>query len=83
VEKPQPQPRRLLRRQEVLKKVRIGRTALDDALERGVFPLPTTLFPGGRALVWDEQEVDDYIEQRFAARKRTRRAAKNDRGDKQ
>jgi predicted DNA-binding transcriptional regulator AlpA len=72
----QPQPRQLLRRQELLKKLKMGRTALDDALERGVFPLPTTIFPGGRALVWDEQEINDYIEQRFKARKRTRSAAK-------
>jgi predicted DNA-binding transcriptional regulator AlpA len=69
----QPQPRRLLRRQELLKKLKMKRTALDDALERGGFPLPITIFEGGRALAWDEREIDDYLEQRFAARKRGKR----------
>jgi predicted DNA-binding transcriptional regulator AlpA len=69
----QPQPRRLLRPQELLKKLRMGRTALDEALKRGGFPLPITIFEGGRALAWDEQEIDDYLEQRFAARKKVRR----------
>jgi len=64
----QPQPRRLLRRQELLKKLKMKRTALDEALSRGSFPLPITIFEGGRALAWDETEVDDYIEQRFAMR---------------
>jgi predicted DNA-binding transcriptional regulator AlpA len=73
MEKPQPQPRRLLRRQEVLKKLKMRRTALDEALARGGFPLPITIFEGGRALAWDEQEIDDYLEQRFAARNKVRR----------
>src|SRR5262249_23167405 len=67
---PSEPPRRLLRRNEVLKLLRIKRTALDEAIARGDFPGSIKLFDGGRAVVWDEEEVLNYLERRFAARTR-------------
>ena len=62
------QPRRLIRRNEVLKLLGIKRTALDAALARGDFPRPVTIFAHGRARAWAENEVLDYIEHRLATR---------------
>jgi predicted DNA-binding transcriptional regulator AlpA len=69
MEMPQPQPRRLLRKQEVLKLLRIKRSALDEAIARGDFPPPAKIFENGRAVAWDESEVLSHVERRFAARK--------------
>jgi len=60
--------RRLMRRNEVLKLLGIKRTALDEALKRHEFPQPVTIFAGGRARAWAEDEVLDYIERRLATR---------------
>ena len=53
-----------LRKSEVLKRLSMKREALRDAIDRGVFPPGTPIFPGGRAQGWLEEEVDSYIEQR-------------------
>jgi prophage regulatory protein len=62
------QPRRLIRRKRVLELLGIKRTALDAALARGDFPRPVTIFAGGRANAWAEDEVLDYIEGRLSTR---------------
>jgi len=61
-------PRRLIRRREVMELLGIKRTAFDDALARGDFPKPITIFAGGRAKAWAEDEVRDYIERRLSTR---------------
>lgn len=58
--------RRLIRRKRVLEKIPIRRTALRDAVKAGKFPKPITIL--GRTLVWDEDEVDEWVEARFAER---------------
>jgi prophage regulatory protein len=65
--------RRLLRRKQVLAMIGMGRTALVEAVKRGDFPAPICLFPTGRVLVWDEDEVEAWIEARFAARDKAKR----------
>lgn len=60
--------RRSLRLPQVAAKVGLGKTAIFDAVARGIFPKPFTLLPGGRAVAWDEAEVDAYLEQRMAER---------------
>jgi prophage regulatory protein len=65
--------RRLLRRKQVLEMIGMGRTALVEAVKRGDFPAPIVLFEHGRSLVWDADEVEAWIEARFAARDKAKR----------
>jgi predicted DNA-binding transcriptional regulator AlpA len=46
----------------------MGRTALNRAVREGRFPQPIVLFEGGRILVWDEEEVLNWLDGRFEAR---------------
>jgi predicted DNA-binding transcriptional regulator AlpA len=64
--------RKLLRRKQVLQLIQMGRTALDRAVREGRFPQPITVFEGGRVIAWDEQEVLNWLEERFAARDKER-----------
>jgi prophage regulatory protein len=57
--------RRLIRRKRVLEKIPIRRTALRQAVLDGKFPPPIVIL--GRTLVWDEDEVDEWVEDKFAA----------------
>jgi predicted DNA-binding transcriptional regulator AlpA len=61
-------PRRLIRRKQVMELLGIKRTAFDEAIKRQDFPKPITIFAGGRAKAWAEDEVLDYIERRLATR---------------
>jgi predicted DNA-binding transcriptional regulator AlpA len=54
----------------------MGRTALKEAVERGDFPPPIVLFETGRILVRDADEVEAWIEARFAARDKAKRKEK-------
>jgi prophage regulatory protein len=60
--------RRALRLLEVLDRTGLKKTALFDAVKRGIFPKPFVLLPGGRAVAWDEEEVDDFLCERMAQR---------------
>jgi predicted DNA-binding transcriptional regulator AlpA len=64
--------RRLLRRRQVLELVNMGRSALKEAVERGDFPKPIVLFEHGRILMWDADEVEAWLDARFAARSKER-----------
>jgi len=63
-------PRQLIRRREVMELLGIKRTAFDEAIKRQDFPKPITIFAGGRAKAWAEDEVRDYIERRLSTRGR-------------
>jgi predicted DNA-binding transcriptional regulator AlpA len=68
VSKAERRHRRILRRRQVLELIGMGRTALNRAVREGRFPQPIVLFEGGRILVWDEEEVLNWLDGRFEAR---------------
>jgi len=61
-------PLRLLRKQEVLAIVGLGRTQLDEAVKRGAFPAPIRVVEGGRRVGWLSHEIEAHLEQRMASR---------------
>lgn len=58
-------PRRLLRLPQVLDKVGTKRTPWLDLVRRGDAPKPVKI---GRAVSWDETEIDAWIAAKLAAR---------------
>lgn len=60
---------RLLRKDEVLATIGLGRSQLDEAVRRGAFPAPIHVTPGGRRVAWLAQEIEAHIEQQIIARK--------------
>ena len=67
--------KRLIRGREVEKKTGYGTTTLRSKVKRGEFPEPVRLGEGPTSpRVWDEAEVDRWIEDRLRAG-RERRAA--------
>jgi prophage regulatory protein len=60
--------RRGLRLPQVEAKTGLRKTQILDAVERGFFPKPYKIIAGGRAIAWDEGEVDQYLERRMAER---------------
>jgi prophage regulatory protein len=73
--------RRLLRLSAVEDVTGMAKTAIYDAMERGVFPKPVPILEGGRAVGWVEDEIVDYIDARIALREEREalRAAKVER----
>jgi len=59
---------RLLRKPEVLARLGIKKTQLDEAIRDGRFPAPTKILEGGRAEGWFSDEIEAYVESRRAAR---------------
>ncbi len=55
----------MIRLPDVIKRVGLGKTAIYDHIKNGDFPKPAKF---GRASVWSEQEINDWIESRFNAR---------------
>ena len=64
-----PQNKKVLRRGVVMERCGLKGTALMDAVKRGEFPVPFKVTPRGRALLWLEQEVDEWLASRLAARR--------------
>ena len=60
--------RRLLRLSAVEDVTGMAKTAIYDAMERGVFPKPVPILEGGRAVGWVEEEIVDYIDARIDLR---------------
>jgi predicted DNA-binding transcriptional regulator AlpA len=60
--------RRALRLLAVEQKTGLRRSQILDAVERGIFPKPFTVLPGGRAIAWDEREIDAHLEKQMADR---------------
>lgn len=58
----------LMRKDEVLRTVHLGRTQLDIAVQRGEFPRPIKITESGRRIAWLREEVEAYIAARASAR---------------
>ena len=54
----------ILRRDEVLKRIGLGKSCLYELQARGEFPRSISL--GGRIVGWLESEVNEWIEKRIA-----------------
>ncbi len=58
---------RVIRHKHVCQKLQVSPAKLFDMIARGQFQKPFTLVPGGRAVGWLEQDVDQYILDRKAS----------------
>ena len=52
---------RVIRHNQVCVKLQISSAKLFDMLAKGLFPKPFVLIPGGRAVGWVEQDIDEWI----------------------
>jgi prophage regulatory protein len=52
---------RVIRHNQVCAKLQISSAKLFDMVATGLFPKPFLLIPGGRAVGWLEQDVDQWI----------------------
>jgi prophage regulatory protein len=59
-----PRIRRILRMPETSHKASLGPSTIYDLVARGIFPKPIKLVPGGRAVGWFEDQIDEYLQQR-------------------
>ena len=64
----QPKTRRGLRLPQVIEKTGLQKTQIFEAVRRGIFPKPFHVLPGGRAVAWDESEVDAHLDRQMAER---------------
>lgn len=62
------QPRRALRLPAVCAKTGMAKTQVYKSVRKGGFPKPFRLSDVGRAVGWDEAEVDQYLADRMARR---------------
>jgi prophage regulatory protein len=62
-------PRRAIRLPAVEQKTGMKKSQIFDAVKKGIFPKPFNVLPGGRAVAWDEGEVDQHLEKQMAARR--------------
>lgn len=62
--------RRVLRIRESCRKVGLGQSSLYSLISRGLFPKPFPLVPGGRAVGWLEDDIDQWILERKGASER-------------
>jgi prophage regulatory protein len=65
---PMTKPRRALRLPEVERKCGMKRSQIFDSVKKGIFPAPFNVLPGGRAIAWDEAEIDEHLEKQMAMR---------------
>jgi prophage regulatory protein len=54
-------PVQVVRHAQVRKKLQVSSAKLFDMIARAQFPRPFQLIPGGRAVGWLEQDVDQWI----------------------
>jgi prophage regulatory protein len=54
-------PVQVVRHAQVRKKLQVSSAKLFDMIARAQFPKPFQLIPGGRAVGWLEQDVDQWI----------------------
>ena len=59
--------KRILRMRDICLKVGLGQSSIYDLVNRGLFPKPFSLVPGGRAVGWTEDNIDQWILEREAA----------------
>jgi prophage regulatory protein len=60
-------PRRILRLPDVKHQVGLGRTAIYQKIKAGEFPAPIPLSNNGRAVGWDSEAINAWIESRIQA----------------
>lgn len=58
---------RVIRMSRVCEKTGLCQSTIYDLINRGLFPIPFELVPGGRARGWFENDVDHYLEERKSA----------------
>jgi prophage regulatory protein len=58
---------RVIRHNQVCQKLGLSSAKLFDMQAKGIFPKPFTLIPGGRAVGWLEDEIDQWILDRKSA----------------
>jgi prophage regulatory protein len=51
----------IIRHNQVCQKLGISSAKLFDMVAKGLFPKPFVLIPGGRAVGWVEQDIDEWI----------------------
>jgi prophage regulatory protein len=61
-----PVPRRVLRLKGVMAKTGLARSTIYALIAKGKFPAPA--HPTEKTSIWDESEIENYIERAFAAR---------------
>lgn len=61
--------KRILRMRDNCLKVGLGQSSIYDLVSRGLFPKPFPIVPGGRAVGWLEEDIDQWIVERKAASK--------------
>lgn len=59
--------RRFLRLREVKHQVGLGRSAIYSRIKAGEFPAPIKLSDHGRAVAWDSDAINSWIESRIEA----------------
>ena len=57
---------RLIRLTEVTRRIGMGRSWVYEQIKKDEFPRPLTY--GGRAVLWVEAEINDWIERQIASR---------------
>ena len=55
---------RIARPDEVRTRIGVSRAKFADMVAKGQFPKPFTIIPGGRAVGWLGEDVDNWIMQR-------------------
>ena len=61
------QPRRFLRLIEVKHQSGLGKSAIYSKIKTGDFPAPIKLSNNGRAVGWDSEAIESWIESRIEA----------------
>lgn len=61
------QDRRFLRLPDVRHQVGLGRSAIYQKIKAREFPAPYLLSPNGRAVAWNSEEIDAWIDSRILA----------------
>lgn len=61
------QSRRFLRLPDVLQQIGLKRTQTYELIKRGQFPRPIPLCENGRAVGWNSDDVDAWIDSRIKA----------------
>ena len=56
--------RRILRMRDICQKLGLSPSTVHDLVARDIFIKPFTLIPGGRAVGWLEEDVDQWIFER-------------------
>jgi prophage regulatory protein len=62
-----PKPRRFLRLCDVKYQVGLGRSAIYQKIKSGEFPAPYLLSANGRAVAWNSEEIEAWMDSRIQA----------------